>query len=605
MPGPDDTLGTVRLVIDNAQTVDAPRSDDDDGDRGGGDGGALQLPDKCPVTPLGVLGDVFFYLDAMQQLRPLPAREHSRLGILALFGSRNFMLEDFWPRKTRTTGEGGEEIFITTGWKPERAAEALMASAAARGVWNPIERVRGRGAWIGDNGELFLHCGDVVLAGGKWCEPGLLGKHVYPASSPTLRPAFDREGRGANNTADWLFALLKSWNWRRKEIDALLLLGWIGAALVGGALDWRPLAWITGGAGTGKSTLHKLIGRLFDSGLVQVSETSPAGIWQKLGHSTLPVEIDELEAEEDNRRTNAVIKLARQAASGGLILRGGADHQAAEFTARSCFMFSSVLMPPLLGQDRSRMAILELGELQGETPPDLAPAKLREAGSKLLRRLVDGWPRMAETLEIYRTSLLTKGHSARGADVFGTLLACADLMLKDRTPDSDSVAEFTDKLDAVHMAEIDDNARDEERCLQHILSSAIVVAGGVKRSVAEYIERAASDNHEDDWQGASRVLGTYGMKVLRKTVPYVFAVANYHVELAKLFEGTHWGGRSGTMGVWVQALRRLPGAERSTENVRCGGTSGKATLMPISLVVSKPDEQDRRERDASLLEHHR
>jgi predicted ATPase len=38
------------------------------------------------------------------------------------------------------------------------------------------------------------------------------------------------------------------------------VLGWIAAATIGGALDWRPSLWITGDLSTGKSTLLERLG---------------------------------------------------------------------------------------------------------------------------------------------------------------------------------------------------------------------------------------------------------------------------------------------------------------------------------------------------------
>lgn len=600
-----DRLEPVRLVIDNAKEAPPPSpldDDDDGGRRGGRDDGdppAPRLPEDCPVKPLGILGDVFYYLDAANQLRDLPAREHSRLGILGLFGAMNHRLEDdgYWPARKMIKVDGHEE-WITTGFKPDLAAKALMAAAASCGVWNPAERVRGRGAWLGDDGELILHCGDVVWMAGAWLKPGLIGRHVYPAGAPILRPTSAPIRAGKDNPAEWLLTALNTWKWRRGTLDAHLLLGWIGAAFMGGALDWRPLAWITGGSATGKSTLHKLIGLVFDSGLIQVADATPAGIWQKLGYSTLPVNFDELEAEEDSRRANAIIKFARLAASGAFLLRGGADHTGSEFVARSCFMFSSILTPALLGQDRNRMAILELDELAaGSSAPDLSRGKFRGLGGDLLRRLVDGWDRFPRALDVYRAALLKRGHSARRADVLGTLLAASDVLLHDAATDSDTADTFAEELDAARVSESEDTLRDEERCLQHILSSVIMTAGGHRRSVAEWIEIAASDALDDDWRAANTQLGTHGLKVLRKAkdrAHWTLAIANYHVELARLFNSTHWGGRSGTMGVWVQAFRRLPSAARSEDNVRFAAAVGKATLIPLGLVVTEPDDLDAR-----------
>jgi hypothetical protein len=549
------------------------------------------LPPDCPVEPLGVQQGTAYYLDVNRELRELPAREHSRLGVQFLFGRKSFLLEVYWPR---TDKEGN-----VTGWRPEKAAEMLISAASDCKVFDPNERVRGRGAWRGDAGELVLHCGDVIFSGREYFEPGRIGRYVYPSGAAITKPALRAGKQGVECAGQVLLDVFNTWNFKRGELDARLLLGWICAARIGGALDWRPLVWITGSRGTGKSTLHKMIGGLFGSALIQVADATAAGIWQKLGRSTLPVTVDELEAEADDKRAGKVIKLAREAASGALVLRGGADHNAAEFVARSCFMFSSILIPPLLPADRSRMAILELGELDtAKRLPDIGDERMGHLGAELLRRLVDGWDRFPETLTLFREALLADGHSARGADVFGTLLAMADLALHDMDLHSDSAAALAARLAPQGLAEADDDMSDQERCLQHLMTSQIPRdGGGNRKSVAMWVEQASSDDGDDhEWKVANRMLGMYGMKVLRGPMGRKsFAVMNYHVELAKVFDGSHWAGQSGSMGVWVQAFRRLPGAQRSERNERFAAAVGKHTLIPIGLVTSAQDAEERAE----------
>ncbi len=294
----------VRMALDKAEQVARPPDEPPADSGGGGLGGERRsflgrgdLPHTCPVEPLGVFGEMFWYIDALRQLRGLKAKEHSKLILTGLFGTHLALLYDAWPRVNK---EGK-----TVGWRAEAVAEALMVACSRRGVWDVWGRVRGSGAWKDAEGGLVFHCGDVIISAAAHHHVG--------------RP--------------------------RPQVDAQLLLGWVCAGLLGGALDWRPLVWITGDKATGKSTLHQVLHAVFgDDGILSVSDVSAAGIWQKLGHSTLPVAIDELEAEEDNRKAQNVIKLARQAASGGVILRGGADHAATEFKARSCFLFSSILV---------------------------------------------------------------------------------------------------------------------------------------------------------------------------------------------------------------------------------------------------------------------
>lgn len=582
--------------------------------RGAGDGAAVPnvelrgdgLPVDCPVEPLGVLGRAYYYLDALRQLSCLPANEHSRLNLQALFGDRVGLLYDWHPRITK---EGHVE-----SWRPERVAEALMVACARAGVWDVFGRVRGPGAWLGEDGGLVLHAGDQILEvpgrpprgpdGATWLvrEPGRIGERVYPAAPRGPMPDQRRQPAGPDGPGQAALALLATWRWERGDIDARLLLGWIACAMIGGALKWRPLAWVTGDKGTGKSTLHDVIKGLLggDRAVISVSDVSAAGIWQKLGHASLPVAVDELEADEDNRRTLNVIKLARQASSGGVIMRGGADHTASEFIARSCFLFSSILVPPLQSQDKSRMAMLSLHDLPpGQAPPKLDPASLIALGARCRRRLIDGWHRLPEVLEIYRAQLAAAGHGGRGSDQFGTLLAAADLVLHDALPSGDELGSLTAQLGATDLAERDDDARDHERCLAHLLTSMPdylwrsgrrqAIAGLIATAAGAHPARAASwdaIDREAAERDAAEALALAGLRVVRVDATRYLAVANAHQGLAGVYSGTQWAGRSGTSGVWVQALRRIDGARWGQGcNLRIGAVRARCTLVPLDACL--------------------
>jgi hypothetical protein len=622
-----DKPSPIRVVIDNAREI-PPRAEldgDGDGRRGSGGPPTVILPEGCPVKPLGVCGRLHYFLDVNNQVIEYKPNDFGRLGLLALFGHKNYLLADpsYWTKQTKQ----GDVVADY-----DAAARALMRAASAKGVWDPLGCLRGSGAWLGDDGELVLHLGDAILtvgcsitpgsahdrraldAVGRWGEPGVVGRYVYPTEKARPRPWAQSVTRSAGAE---LLSLLKTWNWRRSELDARLLLGWIGAAMIGGAIKWRPVVWITGGRGTGKSTLQQLIEALFGGAVIAVSDASAAGIWQKLSHSALPVVLDEVEAEDDNRRNQAIVKLARLAASGGQLLRGGADHGSAEFTARSCFMFSSILLPPLQGQDRSRIAVLELDKLGAAPAPELDPRRLRTLGEKLLRRMVSCWSRWPETLEGYRSALAGQGHTARGGDVFGTLLAAADMLLDDGEINTDFVEAIAEQLNVRTLAEADDDVGDEDRCLAHLMTQSIPLdTAAVKRPIAEWVEHARASKAE--WMEACedcavrgdlspppapdvarRMLGRYGMTVKQEGTELYFAVGSAHAELGKLFQGTHWAGRSGATGVWTQSLRRLPGAAASGKTIYFSGATAKATLIPVTLIPRPPAEERSRAASAS------
>lgn len=563
-----------------------PPAEGDDAGRGRLLRPGAPLPKSFPVTPLGVKDNRFFYLDATRQFRDLADRDHSRLGVQGLFGRRTELLTRHWPRVSKD----GEIV----GWRPELASEYLMAGCAARGIWNPFEKLRGAGAWAGDDDELILHVGDKLWRGrppaegggfadGEWLDPDFVGRHVYPGDEPMARPALEPI-REIDNPIRGLLALLNTWSWRRGATDAMLLLGWICASVLGGALKWRPVVWITGGKGTGKSTLHDIIGGILED-LVKVSDTSGAAVRQTLGHKTLPVMVDELEAEADNRRTQEVVRLARLAASGGRITRGGQDHQATDFIARSCFLFSSILVPPLQSQDRSRIAILELGRLPaGQAAPLQRPAELRALGAALRRRMVDGWARFGRVLAAYRRALEAEGHTARGADQFGTLLACADVALHDGPAMTDYVSEWAARASTAG-SDFDDEDDEELMLLAHLLSSPIeAYRGGGRATIGQWVSDPKIYGAADE---RDKKLGAVGLKVVEEGGRFYLAIANRHAGLDQVFAGTHWAGRSGATNVWVQSARRLHGA-RPGKTYYFGGLRQKCTLVPLEL-VGQPD----------------
>jgi hypothetical protein len=589
----------VRVGIENAAPVPpAPAEAEGDGNKGKGGGPPPEgLPADCPVTPLGISSDgsTFFYLDPGNRLQTKQGKDHSRLGILTLFNDRWQVLQDYWPRLSKIVDTKTKEIeWQVTGWKPERAAEELIAACARRGTLNIADRVRGPGAWRARNEVLILHCGDRVLIGGEWRKPGEIDGAIYPAHAATPLPADTFAPGGSRGPAAEALELFRCWRWTQPEIAPHLLLGALGAAKIGGALRWRPTMWLTGDFGTGKSTLLKYLCGLFGEGGVHITvDATPAGIWQRTRQSSHPVLIDEAEAECDPRRMAGMVKLARAASSGGVVWRGGSEHAPVHFTIQGCFVFGSILIPGLTPQDRSRITVLELAPLTGIKPPAISAAKLKTMGEALTRRLVDGWPRLEEVFEQYRNALAQHGHRARSADQLGILLACAHLMLHDGgLPDSDYLEMWCERLPPEREA-----AKDHQHCIVHLLTASLdPYRSGGRRTVAQWIEDALlppSMGQPAPVGEANKTLETYGLAVEilehgsaageRMQARWLY-VANTHRGLAQLFEGSHWVGSSGTTNAWVQALRRIPGAE-PVEKRRFAGYGSRATRLPLDYLL--------------------
>lgn len=604
-----------------------------------------QFPPNCPIKVLGNQQDITgkqtcYYLNWNGQLVGLEAgNRHGKLGLAALFGPSIGWLEAQWPQwskpvKEQVQGKGWVEVEPSRiiGFDQSKAAQALVVECVRKGIFDPAGRMRGRGAHRPEKGAggLVLHCGDKLLvtvpkADGsvkewRWIDTGEHERYVYQAGEPIPRPWHEEADA---RPAEKLLALLQTWNWKRPALDPILCLGAIGAGMIGGALPWRPHVWITGGRGTGKSTLNGkdgVIHRLFGTGVFRTANTSAAGIRSSLRNSTIPVMIDELEASKDGRHAEAIIELARIASSGDVATRGSSDHSAVEFTLQSCFWFSSILIPHMEPQDRSRLAILELGPLPaGVAPPDaLQTVDFGAMGRQLMRRMQDGWQRLAPTKAKFHAALAALGHDNRACDQFGTLLACADVLISDdvrMVPEDEGLSHWVQHCRPQRMAEVTETTADHEACLAHILTSLQQARGGDEREqIATWIGRALEhhmaplfEDASDEARKANDRLCQIGLKLVSlqrkgevagkdgKTTPARWgvtafdreapgwlAVANSHTGLGRIFEGTSWQA-----GVWKQSLSRVPLSQAG--ELKFGHHKSRAVLVPLSQFFDDED----------------
>lgn len=554
-------------------------------------------PDGCPVICLGHADGTFWFLSPSGQVRGITDAKLNANGIRGLFEHRIDWLWDRFPRYDKL----GES---KVGWGAAQAQEFLIKGCAAQGLFSADACLRGDGAWRDDAGDgLLLHCGDAILVDGAWEKPGRYGRWVYPARPAQPRPAAEPLTPGE---AWEILTLLRSWNWARPDLDPELMLGWIGCGALCGALQWRPHIWLTGDRSSGKSWLHDLLRALLGGALESYANSTAAGIRDTLQNGARPVAIDELEAGEENDKADALVELARIASTlgGSKGVRGSPGGEARHFVINSTFLFSSILMPPMLPQDVSRITQLDMQPLAA-TPLESAAVlkRIRAAGAlggKLRRRVLDGWARWEDTLEIYATALAEAGHENRATSQYGALLAMADILKGgDGLPAADSVAELVRQLDARAMADQADDMPDHLRCLTHLLTVDLdVYRHGERRIVGEEIREVIKG--EAYGEECHRRLRNSGLALVKddKERYAWLAVSNTHTGVMRLFAGSHWQARPGRRGAWQQSLKRVDGVKAAPNPIKFGGSPSRALLVPVaalgldlssSSVPRKPD----------------
>jgi hypothetical protein len=556
----------------------------------------LELPGNLPVEPLGRNGSNFFYLDALRQFQALAADKHGRAMIMQLFGDKADILMA-WQGKTDKDGNP------VRGFHADTAADALMNACSQRGIIDPAQQVRGCGAWIDEQQGLILHLGNTVMISGEFKPPGRYGQWILPAMPPSTRP--DIAGQSVDVGAE-LLGLLSTWNWR-DGLQAYLVLGWIAQGFVTGALRWRTHIICDGERGTGKSSLMEMIERLFGNWLLKSSDVTPAAIYQLMAGRAQPLFLDEFEAGMNPKRKADVVAVLRQASSGGVVLRGGDDHIGRAFSVQFGAFLTSIVPVSLQSQDESRMARVQLARLadkeDGGAPlPDISPQRMGKMGQRLMRRMVDQWPRFGTTLAAYRRALETHaGFDARLQDTFGTLLACADLLLYDTLQHDDELRPIALDVQRMVAPARDESDQDQDRCLAHLLQAQVDRGVGVRRTVASWMKQAAAFDIDgrpdmDKRKEARDALGVVGLKPVvevdavtdRALLPVdkrSILVCNEHQQLARIYHDTPWPGAAGAQGSWVTVLRRVTGASATKQSVKIGGMNRRGTIVPVGTLI--------------------
>jgi hypothetical protein len=444
------------------------------------------MPPACPVDVIGRDTEGVVYVrTATGHMRRIEKWDMPTL--TDIFAPRANYMMWAWPAKgeVKYTDADGQEQKKTIVKRVERdkVMMCLVQEAARKPDFDPHTQHRGRGGWVDSQGNFLWHAGAWLWkADGKRMERSRPAQHdgfLYTRQAATIEP-WAQPVTAEESPARRILDELRTWNWQRPFLDPVLVLGWLGTALMGGALKARPILFTTGGAGVGKSTLLELLRTTLEGAVISTVNTTAAGIYQRAKQDSLPFLVDELESKAGSTRADNVIELARVAYTGGDISRGGQDHEATTFMARNSFGFFAINAPPMGAQDKSRMAMLNLSRLdQANGIGRKISVSPDTDGRMLLRQIMDGWKDFSGRLmQNYWEALRPHGLDSRAIDTFGTLLAAAELLVGQEAlediglpvTEEKRLGELVAAATAVERAETLDNWHE---CLDHLLQSQI------------------------------------------------------------------------------------------------------------------------------------
>jgi len=480
-----------------------------------------------------------------------------------------------------------------TGVNWTHAASDLFQEQAAIGVYDP-NRIRGRGAWC-DKNRAVLHLGDRLIIDGTEqpaTQPVAGSRYLYQRLTAIDGPA-DATPLTAEE-AGLISVIADRFHWEVPASGALLA-GWVTLAPICGVLNWRPHAWLTAAAGTGKSAILSgfIAPLLADLALHVSGNTTEPGIRQALRADALPVVFDEAESNErpDQQRMQAILSLARVASSESRahMLKGSPEGESQRYTIRSMFFMSSIATALKQGADRSRFAQLTLripSELTSDQraehwqalKTDLDNHITDDIGRRLQARTLRMIPVIRQSIAILSRAAAEAFGNQRWGDQYGTLLAGAWSLTSDEPISEAQAKRFIDENNWEPYKEADE-IPDERRCLQRILQHQIRVDAerSKTQSLGELIDLAlhrATDLHIGAGLAES-TLGRHGIKVDPGEAPGLI-VSNNAQAIAAILRDTSWAS------CWGTVLTRLPGATKTGSlYFRGTGASSRGVRIPI------------------------
>lgn len=557
------------------------------------------MPPGCPVRVVGRDAEGLVYCISttghmrrierwdMQALTDLFAPDlNSLMWAWPAYGKRKVWDEDSQQLK---------EVQVVNRVEKDKVMMCLINEAAKKPDFDPATQHRGRGGWADSQGRFIWHSGGwlwTVKPKGAATElerarPAQHDGYLYTRQAATVEP-WAQPVAAEESPARRILEDLRTWNWQRAYLDPVLVLGWIATALMGGALKARPIVFTTGGAGVGKSRLQELVRSALEGVVITSVNTTAAGIYQRVKLDALPFMVDELEAKPGSTRAESVIELARVAYTGGDISRGGQDHEATTFTARNSFMFSAIIPPPMGPQDKTRMAILNLQQLErpGNSGRDLTLHPDTD-GRMLLRQVMDGWSEFqTRLLPDWSKILSAQGMSARAIDTYGTLLAAAELLVGPDVLEEIGLpvtqeGELGAIVAAATEADRAENLEHWHRAIDTLYQSEIDGwREGIKPTIGSVAEQFRAD--EIDLKYARERLELVNLGVM----PKGWAAANAGPVLAVPADGPKlkriFGDTEFKQGGWYLALKQAPrGIVHPARKVKIGGSTKHCLLVDL------------------------
>jgi hypothetical protein len=551
--------------------------------------------DACPVIPLGFYDRMVVLALPEGELREEPAYRLGSMMKTDLFVGKagRIFLSLFQNRK-------GE-------FQREKAAAWLVERCRRAGRWDDNRAKRGYGVWPSPEGPV-VHAGDAI---GRWPFKKDDWRSVADALRETrdgpiwlLRPPAPRPGKPASvevgrelarKMGMWSFALVGD----RGLSEADVVLGWQGSALLGGAPAFRPHLSVSGGAGTGKTTLSRLMQAAGSANAGELLDSfTEAGIRNSLSGEARALYLDEAEPSPDGQGPveKAMEILRRMSTGEGSSGRKGDTGGRTVATTAVGAAYLASIFPISIGDAMStrmvEVRLRPLGRAKGGADAELKAAIdwAREVSPSLLARAVRDVDRYRSDVALLKTALGETGRLPRTADLIAALAAGRRLLLEDQALTIETAREEVALWSALITGREETSATQNpgQACFSRIMAiNSGQHAKDRHLTIGEMVDEEATAPGFHD-----KVLKTFGLIVengppsSERPGPWLLVSTN-HPTLARNLAGTQFAN-------WKGVLEHLGdlGEDHAPRHLktakRFGMHQSRAIAVPLTPWLGKP-----------------
>jgi len=427
------------------------------------------------------------------------------------------------------------------------ALSELKTACLKRGNMEP-SKIRGIGVWKAD-GKTIATLGKNYFNGNALRPVFELNnsKHFYePKSSDLIKIAGDLTMSERQEIIEAISLLpIESLD------EKMYLLGFFVSGFYSGLLSWRPHVWLTGEAGSGKSTvLRDLVKRLLGNFAFYAGKTSTeAGIRRVMQNNAGVLVYDEFETRSEKTRSiveNCLNLICQSSTneSGHIVKAQGV--RPVMFKPNFSAMVASIRQPAIMSEEVTRFSFINFDKNLHKKENYLKFSSLVEKfddefQQKFFGFLFKNADRFFETLEVFKEALKVD-HTARFAEQYATLYAGAFLLDQNGIGTSEYLQSFSSPEHRESV--VSESESDQEECLNFLMTATWKDDTGTSWTLEKVL----------DYVSQTELLGyiptvfleTGGVKIYEERVN-IYVKSDF---VNKLFAKTQWGSS------WNRSLKR-------------------------------------------------